>query len=127
MITKRPSRPGRVLVTFSLPAAIWADVIYVVGDFNDWSETANPMRLTDAGWIVTLELEAGRSYQYRYLMNGSEWHNDWQADSYAPNGYGGDNSVVNAPDFGESENPELPNIIDFSRARLARASARVIG
>lgn len=94
MVVKTPCGNGKVRVTFSMPAAIWADTIHVVGDFNDWNETATPLRLTEVGWYVTIELASGRSYQYRYLMNSRDWHNDWQADSYVPNEYGGDNSVV---------------------------------
>lgn len=94
MITKVPAGPGKVRVTFSMPAAIWADTIHLVGDFNNWSNTATPLRLSESGWTVTLELEAGRSYQYRYLINSAEWHNDWHADRYEPNEFGGDNSVV---------------------------------
>lgn len=103
MITKRPGRDGKVRVTFAMPATIWADTIYVVGDFNGWDQRATPLRLTDSGWLVTLELDAGKAYQYRYLIDGCEWHNDWQADGYEPNAYGGDNSVVIAPNFGEPE------------------------
>lgn len=99
MITKRLGRHGGVLVTFVVPASLWADTICVVGDFNRWEEQATPLRLTENGWIATLELEAGRSYQYRYLVNGVEWHNDWNADGYVPNRFGGDNSVVITPDF----------------------------
>ncbi len=94
MITKAPGNPGKVRVTFSMPAAIWADHIYLVGDFNDWNITATPLRLNDTGWSVTLDLDIGKEYQYRYLLNGCDWHNDWQADRYVPNEYGGDNSVV---------------------------------
>ena len=31
---------------------------------------------------------------YRYLVDGERWENDWAADTYAPNDYGGDDSVV---------------------------------
>ena len=99
MITKRPAGPNKVRVTFSMPSAIWADSIYLVGDFNNWSKTATPLALDDSGWHITLELEANRSYQYRYLVNNDEWHNDWHADRYEPNEYGGDNSVVNTGSF----------------------------
>ena len=30
------------------------------------------------------------TYQYRYYANGQDWHNDWQADAYAPNEHGSD-------------------------------------
>ena len=87
---------NKLIVRFELPSAIWADSVHLVGDFNDWSETSRPMmrdRL-DGTWYVTLELELGNEYQFRYLVNGHEWHNDWKADKYVPNPYGGTNSVV---------------------------------
>jgi 1,4-alpha-glucan branching enzyme len=67
----------------------------LVGDFNDWNRTSHPMiQDRDGAWRITLELEAGHEYQFRYLVNGNNWHNDWHADKYVPNPYGGDNSVV---------------------------------
>ena len=82
-------------VTFYTPAAIEAETIYLVGDFNEWSEQATPMdKLKDGRFKVTLDLEKDAEYQFRYLVNGSEWHNDWEADKYVPNPYTGDNSVV---------------------------------
>jgi 1,4-alpha-glucan branching enzyme len=126
MITKRPGRAGKVLVTFSMPASIWADIIYLVGDFNGWDERATLLRHTDAGWLATLELEPGQSYQYRYLVDGSQWHNDWHADGYAPNGHGGDNSVVTTPCFDETPLRQ-PKIIDMRRALARRDTARISG
>jgi 1,4-alpha-glucan branching enzyme len=81
-------------VTFYLPDAIEGEEAYLVGDFNDWSETETPMeRLKDGRFKVTLDLESGAEYQFRYLVDG-DWHNDWEADGYAPNPFSGDNSVV---------------------------------
>jgi 1,4-alpha-glucan branching enzyme len=100
MIVKTYAGDGRVRVTFSMPAAIWADTIHVVGDFNRWSHTANPLQLTESGWLATVELTAGKSFQYRFLVNGEEWHNDWHTDRYEPNDLGGDNSVVDTRSFG---------------------------
>ena len=51
-------------------------------------------RQKDGSFSITLDLEPGREYQFRYLVNNSEWHNDWQADKYTPNPFSGDNSVV---------------------------------
>ncbi|MGQ9613079.1 MAG: isoamylase early set domain-containing protein [Chloroflexus sp.] len=101
MIAKQPGPVGKVRVTFSLPASLWADTIYLVGDFNGWNPHATPLRATEHGWMVTLDLEAERTYQYRYLVNGNEWHNDWNADGYAPNPYGGNNSVVDTNIFAD--------------------------
>jgi hypothetical protein len=94
MIIKEPLYKGKVRVTFSMPAGIWADTIYLVGEFNGWDRTATPLKLGEHCWSVSLELDAGQSYQYRYLVNGSDWYNDWRADRYEPNEFGGDNSVV---------------------------------
>lgn len=82
-------------VTFYTPAAIEAETVYLVGDFNDWSETETEMsKLKDGRFKVTLDLETDQEYQFRYLVNGEEWHNDWEADKYVPNPFSGDNSVV---------------------------------
>jgi 1,4-alpha-glucan branching enzyme len=82
-------------VTFSLPAAVQGETVYLVGDFNNWDEQAMPMkRLKDGSFEIILELHKNNEYQFRYLVNGSEWHNDWQADRYVPNPFSGDNSVV---------------------------------
>lgn len=94
MIEKEAGHTGKVRVTFFMPAGIWADSIYLVGDFNGWNETATPLKLSENGWGVSLELNNGEAYQYRYLVNGTDWYNDWRADRYEPNSLGGDNSVV---------------------------------
>jgi 1,4-alpha-glucan branching enzyme len=94
MIVKEPGHTGKVRVTFSMPAGIWADSIHLVGDFNGWNPTATPLRLNDYNWSVSLDLDNGHAYQYRYLVNGTDWYNDWRADDYRPNELGGDNSVV---------------------------------
>ena len=94
MLSKRKLKNGRVRVTFSMPVDE-RQTMHLVGDFNDWSETATPMkREADGTWTVKLDLEGNRHYHYRYLADGREWHNDWKADEYASNPYGGDNSVV---------------------------------
>lgn len=82
-------------VTFILPESVKAETVFLVGDFNDWDEKKTPMKKQkDGSFSVTLDLEKGREYQYRYLVNGAEWHNDWQADKYAPNPFSSENSVV---------------------------------
>lgn len=82
-------------VTFYTPDSLQADTVHLVGDFNNWSEIDTPMKqLKDGRFSVTLDLETDREYQFRYLVNGTEWHNDWEADKYVPNPFIGDNSVV---------------------------------
>jgi 1,4-alpha-glucan branching enzyme len=88
-------------VTFSLLDSIWADAIYLVGDLNQWNRTSHPLqRDREGGWRITVDLEPGRVYQFRYLRGGQEWLNDSQSDAYVANPYGSDNSVVvTDPDF----------------------------
>jgi 1,4-alpha-glucan branching enzyme len=82
-------------VTFTLPEAIHAETVHLVGDFNAWSETATPLRkFKDGRFSVALDLEKERAYQFRYLVNAEEWHNDWNADQYQTNPFSGDNSIV---------------------------------
>lgn len=84
-------------VTFMFPkeAAGDAKSITVVGDFNNWDKESSKMKKQkDGNFIVTLELEKGRDYRFRYLVDGSRWENDWNADKYMPNRFGGEDSVV---------------------------------
>lgn len=95
MLKKTPSKNGtRTTVTFELPSAIEAETAAVCGDFNDWAPDAHPMkRRKDGCFAVSMPL-AGGSYQFKYLLDGRHWVNDWNADAYEQNGYGSDNSVV---------------------------------
>jgi 1,4-alpha-glucan branching enzyme len=94
---------GRTIarVTFLLPNSVWADVIYLVGDFNDWSRKANPLKRDQNGaWTITVDLETHKVYQFRYLCDNSHWINDTEADAYIRNLYNTDNFViVTDPDF----------------------------
>lgn len=84
-------------VTFRLPkeAALDAQKVTIVGEFNNWDRDATPMkRLKNGDWTVTIYLESSRDYRYRYLIDGNRWENDWFADRYEPNPYGCDDSIV---------------------------------
>jgi 1,4-alpha-glucan branching enzyme len=82
-------------VTFYLGKEVRAESATLVGDFNDWNETSHPMEaLKDGRFKITVTLPAGREYQFRYLVNRTEWHNDPEADKYVPNPHGSENSVV---------------------------------
>ena len=93
---KRIETKSQVLVTFELPSAMWVERVNVVGDFNDWDTAATPMTRSraDESWRVSVELEPGQRYRFRYLVDGKEWLNDWLADDYTENVYGSDDSVV---------------------------------
>lgn len=91
------SRPVcKVTFRVSKEAADGAETIYVVGDFNHWDETANPLKCLKSGdFTATVDIDSTREeYQFRYLYDGENWENDWDADAYADNGNGGENSVI---------------------------------
>lgn len=84
-------------VTFRLPkaAAPAANEVNLVGEFNNWDNNALFMKkLKDGDFVTTIHLEAGREYQFRYLIDNSRWENDWNADRYVPTPFGSNNSVV---------------------------------
>lgn len=96
IIKKSGKTEGTLLITFRLPSSTWAESICIVGDFNDWDPHAHPFMhgQDDGAWQVTLELSKGKSYQFRYLVNGTQWQNDYQADGFASNPFGGENSIL---------------------------------
>ena len=84
-------------VTFTLPRNMTgsAGEVYLVGEFNDWDETAHPMKQKkDGDFNLTMNLEKGREYRFRYLLDGDIWENDDCADRYDPSPFGPDNSVI---------------------------------
>jgi 1,4-alpha-glucan branching enzyme len=85
-------------VTFELPqeAARGARKVALVGEFNSWDgESALMKRRKDGSFSITLDLPANREYQFKYLIDGDCWENDWQADKYLPSSIGDcENSVV---------------------------------
>jgi CheY-like chemotaxis protein len=85
-------------ITFRLPKVAVTDSksVCIVGDFNNWNTHASPMKkLKDGDYRIELDLELGREYQFRYLIDELKWENDWSADKYVRSVYGDcDNSVV---------------------------------
>jgi len=85
-------------VTFKIPESIGnsAKTAHIVGEFNNWSSVASPMkRLKNGAFSVTLDLESGREYQFRYILDKQKWENDSEADRFVPSSYwDSENSVV---------------------------------
>ena len=100
MIIKKQYLKSRPVckVTFGLPEEVAESTVtaHIVGEFNDWDIKATPMKkLKNGAFTVTIDLEQGREYQFRYLIDETKWGNASNADRYAPTPYGdGDNSVV---------------------------------
>jgi len=86
--------------TFTLPAeaAPEAKEVTLVGDFNDWdADNGVKMKKQKSGvFKAVVNLEAGKEYEFRYLIDGEAWENDWEADKYVSTPFGVDNSVISA-------------------------------
>jgi predicted flap endonuclease-1-like 5' DNA nuclease len=74
-------------VTFILPADIVANASngLLLGEFNNWEKEGgfSLKKAKDGSMKAIIELEAGKSYEYRYLLDGGRWENDQSAEQYA--------------------------------------------
>jgi hypothetical protein len=94
MIKKSSARQGFVRVCFELPSCLWADHVYLVGDFNKWDCRCTPLRQDRDGiWRVELDLPSGARFEFRYLVD-NRWLTDNHSDGVVTNPYGAQNSVV---------------------------------
>ena len=96
MLEKEASSNGMIRVTFRISKHIWADQVALIGEFNDWDPHAHLLQQIplDTDWHITLELEMGHSYHFRYLVDGEHWMDDNQADGYELSPDGGVDSIV---------------------------------
>lgn len=99
MLKKSYSKTKAVCkVTFALPVEVAPDAerVVLLGDFNDWNTSeGSEMKKNTTHFETALELAAGRSYEFRYLIDGKRWENDWDADGYMPSPFAGiTNSVL---------------------------------
>ncbi len=96
MINKSYQKSGGICrVTFRFKPEIDTKKAYLCGDFNDWNPMANPMkRLKEGDFSVTISLQAGGTYSFKYLLDGKHWQSDPQADGYVGNIYGTENSLI---------------------------------
>ena len=85
--------PKKKSVKFSY-AAPAAKSVAVAGLFNKWNPTAHPLKKNAKGqWSGTLKLAPGR-YEYRFVLNGTQWVDDPTCKERCPNPLGGQNCVV---------------------------------
>jgi hypothetical protein len=91
---KTTGRHGMTSVTFILDLAVGAREAAVCGEWNDWSPDRDVMERTEDGFRRTVELKPGRTYRFRYFLDGYRWENDWAADGYVPNDHGSEDSLV---------------------------------
>ena len=84
-------------VTFKLTKEIVssASQVCVAGEFNNWDIESLPMKKQKSGeYTASINLEKGKEYRFKYVIDGHEWINDANADKLVPNEFMSNNSVV---------------------------------
>lgn len=86
-------------VTFSVAAEVVenAGQVALVGEFNNWNleEAIELSKLKNGSFKTTVDLPVETEYQFKYIVDGSKWINDDEADFYVSNGINDEkNSVV---------------------------------
>jgi len=113
-------------VTFSLSAAIVGEATSAIllGEFNNW-DASNGITLKkqkDGSLKATANLEAGRSYQYRYLLNDGRWVNDERAENYVhASGFAVENCVITVTE--EEETVKLKKEKKAAKAEKVETAA----
>ena len=119
MITTSPAGPGLARVTFGLRYGVGSHDIAVVGDFNVWSRTANPMTCKGYGvYSAEMTIPTDRRYRFRYLVDDLHWQIEWAAKGHAPNEIGGYDSVLDLTATKERTTPPRPRWIPASTSTM---------
>jgi len=91
---------GGVEFSYEAPSAT---SVHLAGEFNSWDPTALPMVDEDGDgvWEIVTELQAGRSYEYKFVIDGGV---SWLEDPLNPNtvddNHGGVNTVLSIDEDG---------------------------
>lgn len=112
-------------VTFNLAAEIvnGAKSGILLGDFNNWiiDNGIELKKQKDGSLSTTVALEAGKTYQYRYLLNDGRWVNDGNAGSYDfIEEYGVDNCVITV----EAAKPAKEEKTTSKQAKVAEKAVK---
>lgn len=80
-------------ITFEYAAE--AQQVALVCESNNWQPIAMERGKNESGpFRVKVRLPKEGQFQFRYLVDNSNWVNDEAADAYWPNEHGSDNGVV---------------------------------
>lgn len=83
----RPTKHGRVKLTFIVPIDRAPAGLSVVGDFNGWDPYAHPMcPMGDGTYQVSLTVSIQQDLCFRYLADGGMWFDDEDADYHDEHG-----------------------------------------
>ncbi len=90
-INKKALKSNKYKVSFKIDANEAKDFsnASLVGDFNNWDPSKDVMRKLkkDGSFSIQKTLEAGKEYQFKYVLDGNNWSNDPNADKFVPTEY----------------------------------------
>lgn len=94
MIKKRFFKTkDEVEVTFEYEGAEGVNSVALVSEHNGWEPIEMP-QLKRGAFQVKERLPKNGRFQFRYFLNGETWANDDEADDYAANEHGSQNSII---------------------------------
>lgn len=81
----------KVKFTLNLPDAETVEILGLNGDWN----TPIRMNKKKGGMFESVQtLQRNTQHEFKYLVNGTDWRNDPDADGETPNDYGGTNALL---------------------------------
>lgn len=113
-------------ITFSLPAEAveGASEAILLGDFNNWNPQKAPKleKQPDGSYKAVAQLEEGKTYHYRFLLDNGKWVNDYHAQKYeyVPGLYV-DNCVITIPFSGDEYTNSPLSAAKTSNAKVVKA------
>ena len=91
----------------------------LAGEFNGWDPGAIPMTDVDGNgaWEIVIELDSGRTYQYKYVLNGGV---KWEPDPLNPSAW----TTITAAATASSQSREDGQIVLGAARGAPPAAAR---
>lgn len=71
-----------------------AETVEILGLNSDWENSIVMSKKKDGSFSADVNLPKESTHEFKYLVNETEWLNEPEADTVAPNVYGGTNSVI---------------------------------
>jgi Glycogen recognition site of AMP-activated protein kinase len=71
-----------------------AEIVEILGLNSDWQKSIIMSKKKDGSFTADVTLPKHSKHEFKYRVNETEWINEPEADSEAPNEYGGSNSVI---------------------------------
>ncbi len=71
-----------------------AETVEILGLNSDWENSVLMSKKKDGSFSADVNLPKETRHEFKYLVNETIWLNEPEADSEAPNVYGGSNSVI---------------------------------